>query len=141
MFQIPFEWLELAFQCFESSSNSWNWNSSASNPVRMVGIGIRVLRIPFEWLQLAFDGFKSRSNGSKWQSNASNPIWIVGIAIRTPRIPFAIAIRTLRILHKWLELAFERFESRSNGWSWHSNASNPVQMVGVGIRTLRILFE
>ena len=50
---------------------------------------------------------------------------MIGIGIRTP----------VRMLFKWLELAFKCFESRSNG----SNASNPNRMVG--IRTLRILFK
>ena len=65
MLRIPFEWLELAFECFESRSNGWNWHSNASNPNRMVGIGIRMLRIPIEWLELAFEYFESRSNGSQ----------------------------------------------------------------------------
>ena len=87
MLRIPFEWLELAFECFESRSNGWNWHSNASNPVRMVGIGIR---IPFKWLVLAFE--------------------------RMPQMSF-----------EWLKLCFKYIESRSNGWNWHSNASNPFE--------------
>ena len=59
-----FKWLELALEYFESHSKGWNWHSNASNPVLVVGIGIRVLRIPFEWLELAFECFESRSNAS-----------------------------------------------------------------------------
>ena len=40
MLRIPIEWLELAFEHFESRSNVWNWHSNALNPVRMVKIGI-----------------------------------------------------------------------------------------------------
>ena len=84
MLQIPFELLELELKRYESSSNGWNWHSNATNPVRMVGIGIRVLRIPFEWLELAFEHFEcyeSRSNGWNWHSNTLNPIRMVGIGI------------------------------------------------------------
>ena len=40
-----------------------------------------------------------------------------------------------------MEFAFECFESRSNGWNLHSNASNPIRMVGNCIQTLRIQSE
>ena len=40
MSRIPFEWLDLAFECFESRSNGSNFDLNASNPVRMVGICI-----------------------------------------------------------------------------------------------------
>ena len=49
-----------------------------------------------------------------------------------------VGIQMLRIPFEWLELAFERLESLSNGRSWHSN---PVRTVGAGIRTLPIPFE
>ena len=62
--------------------HSLSWHSNASNPFRMVGIGIRMLRIPFEWLELAFECFESQSNGRNWHSNASNPNRMVGIGIR-----------------------------------------------------------
>ena len=42
---------------------------------------------------------------------------------------------------EWLELSFECFESRSNGWNWHSNASNHVGKVGITIRILLELLE
>ena len=58
--QIQLEWLELAFECFESRLNGWSWHSNASNPVRVVGVGIR---IQYKWLELAFERFQSRSNG------------------------------------------------------------------------------
>ena len=103
--------LRIPLECFESRSNGWSWHSNASNPVRMVGIGIRTPRMPFKWLKLAFECFESR-----W--NASNPVRMDGVGIQTPRIRF-----------EWLELAFERFESSSNGWNWLSNASNPNPVV------------
>ena len=46
----------------------------------------------------------------------------------------------LRIPFEGLGFAFERFESHSNVSNLHSNASNPVQMVRICIRTLRIPF-
>ena len=71
-----------------------------------------------------------------------------------------VGIRILQIPLKWLELAFKHFESRSNVWNWHSNASNSeciesrsnswkwhsnpsnlVRMVGIGIRMFRIPLE
>ena len=68
MFKIPFEWLEVAFKCFECCLNGSNLHSNASNLVRMV-------RIPF---------FK----GSNLHSNCSNFIGMVRICIRLVRIPF-----------------------------------------------------
>ena len=74
MLRLPFEWLELAFECFES--------------VQMVGIGIRMPRMPFKWLELAFERFESRSNGWNWHLNASIPVRMVGIGIRMLQLPF-----------------------------------------------------
>ena len=82
---MPFEWLELALECFDSHSNGWNWHSNALNPVQMVGIGIRM---PFKWLELAFERFESRSNGWNWHLNASIPVRMVGIGIRMLQISF-----------------------------------------------------
>ena len=150
MFRIP------AFKCFKSRSNDWNCQSNASNPVQIVEIGIWMLRIPFEWLEFAFECSECCSNCSNCHLNASNPVPMVGISIRMLRIPF-----------EWFEFAFKWFESRSNGSNLHSNGSNPVwmlgiciwmlwnsfkkvefalsalnpiRMVGIGIRMLRILF-
>ena len=61
MLQIPFEWLEFAFECSESLSNSLKLHSNASNPFRVVQISIR---IPFEWFEFAFECFESGSNAS-----------------------------------------------------------------------------
>ena len=55
---------------------------------------------------------------------------MVGIGIRIPRMPLEL-----------LELAFECFESRSNVWNLHSNASNAVQMVGIDIQTPQMPFK
>ena len=71
-----------------------------------------------------------------------------------------IGIRTLRILFKWLELAFECFERLSNGLNWHaiwivfqwfefafkcfescSNGWNPVRMLGILFEQLEFAFE
>ena len=40
----------------------------------------------------------------------------------------------LRIPFEWFEFAFERFESLSNGYNLHSNASNPFRMVRICMR-------
>ena len=115
----PFNWLELAFECFECCSNGWNWHSNASNPVLL--------------LQLAFECYESHSTGSNgwnWHLSASIPVRMVGIGIPVLRIPF-----------EWLEYAFEWFESRSNGWNWHSNASIPDRRVGIGILIIRTPFN
>ena len=74
MLLMSFEWLELAFESFDSRSKVLNWHSNASNPVRMVAIGIRMLLFPFELWELAFECFESRSNGWNWHSNASNQV-------------------------------------------------------------------
>ena len=134
--RILFEWLELAFECFECCSNGWNWQSNASNAIRLFASGTRMLQILFEWLELAFECLESCSNGWNLHLNSS-PVWMVGICIQMIWIPF-----------KWLELAFECFESHSNGWNLHSGASNPIPMVripvgmlGIAIQVLPIWFE
>ena len=48
MLQVPFERVELTFECFETLSNGLNLNSNASNPFRKIRIYIRMFRIPFE---------------------------------------------------------------------------------------------
>ena len=55
MMPIPFQWLEFAFECFESLSNGSNLILNATNPSRMVGIWIRMFRIPFESFEFAFE--------------------------------------------------------------------------------------
>ena len=64
MLSTWFEWLEFAFECFESLSNGYHLHLNASNPFRVVQMWIRILQIPFEWLEFAFERFKSLSNGS-----------------------------------------------------------------------------
>ena len=64
MLRIPFEWLEFAFQRFQSLSNGSNLNSNASNFFQMVRICIRTLRIPFEWLEFQLECFELLSNAS-----------------------------------------------------------------------------
>ena len=81
MVRIPFDWFEIAFECFESRTVGSNLHSNASNPFRTVRNCIQMLRISFEWLEFAFECFESRLNGSNLQSesllnlhsNASNP--------------------------------------------------------------------
>ena len=121
MLQIPFEWFEFSFECFESLSNGSTFHWNASNSFGVVWISIQIPRISFEC-------FVSLSNGSNLHSNASNPFRLVRICIRMLWIPFV-----------GLEFAFKRFESRSNVSNLHSNASNPVQMVRFCIRMLRIV--
>ena len=62
MCQIPFEWLEFAFQCVESHSKSSNLHSNILSPFQMVQIWIQMLRIYFEWLEFAFECFEFGSN-------------------------------------------------------------------------------
>ena len=52
-----------------------------------------------------------------------------------------IGIRQVRIRFEWLEFAFCCFECHSNGSTLHSNASNLVQMVRIGIGMVRIPFD
>ena len=47
----------------------------------------------------------------------------------------------LPIPFEWLELAFKRFESHSNGWNWHLNASNHILKVGISIQIPLELLE
>ena len=61
--QIPIEWFEFAFQCFESISNGSNFNSYASNPFRIVRICSGMLRISFEWLEFELEYFEYLSSG------------------------------------------------------------------------------
>ena len=81
MVLISLEWLEFAFECFESLSKGSNVHSNASNLVRMVRICTRMLRIPFEWFEFAFECFKSLSSALNLDSNASNPFRMVRICI------------------------------------------------------------
>ena len=150
--RIPFEWLEFAFEFFESCLNGWNLHPNDLNPVQMVGIGIWVLRILLKWLELAFECFESHSNGWNLHSGASNPIPMVripvgmlGIAIQVLPIRFEWL---LRIPVKWFKLCLNAskwfltaWNLNSNAWNWHSNASNTVRMVGIGILILRMPFE
>ena len=90
MIRIPFEWLE-------PLSNGSNLRSNASNVVRMIRIGIRMItRIPFEWFKFAFEWLEPLSNGSNLHSNASNVVRMI-----------RIYILMLRILFEWFELTFE----------------------------------
>ena len=110
MIRIPIEWLEFAFECFESLSNASNLHSIDSNPSRMVRICIRMLRIPFEWLEFAFECFESLSNGSNFHSNASNPFKNGSNLHSNDSNPYRmvrICIRMLRIPFEWLEFAFD----------------------------------
>ena len=148
MLQIPFEWLELAFERFESCSNGWNWHLNASNAFLMGWIGMQ---------------FELCSNGSNLHSNASNPVLMVGILFEclesrsngwnlhsNPVRMIWICIQMVRISFEWFEFAFkwfksrlnawkfafECFETRSNGWNLHSSASNTVQKVEFALSAL-----
>ena len=70
--------------------------------------------------------------------------WMVWICIQMLRISFErfeFCIWILRIFIRMLQIWLECFESLSNVWNLHSNASNPFWMVWIGIRMLRIPFE
>ena len=83
MLQIPFEWFEFAFECFEYLSNSYQLHWNASNPFRMVRI-----------------------------INAKNPFRMVRIWIRMIPIPFSNASNFFRIWipFEWLEFPFKCFQ-------------------------------
>jgi len=84
--RIPFEWLEFAFEHFESLSNGSNLHSNASNPFEYFKFSFEC----FEWLEFAFECF--------------NPFRRVKICNWMLRIPF-----------RGLEFAFECFKSLSKG--------------------------
>ena len=123
MLQISFEWLQFAFECFESHSN-------ASNPIRIVRICIQILPIPFKLFEFGFEQFEFLSNCQNLHSNSSNPFRMVRIWIQISQIPF-----------EWLELAFEWFESFSNGQNLISNASNFFRMLRISLESLEFAFE
>ena len=145
MLWIPFEWLEFELECFETLSTGSNFHLNASNPFQMARICIRMLAITFECfpmqirtVQKIFKAFKCKfepferdlkhSNGNSNHSKGIRRIWI---QIRTIRMGFEafeckfdamnpfrivrICIWMLRIPFEWLEFAFQRFESLSNG--------------------------
>ena len=99
MVRIPFQWLENAFECFESFSNGWNLHFNASHP--------------FQMLQFKFETFQYRSD---LHLNALNPFRMV-------------SIRMLQILFEWFEFGFERLESLFNSSDLHLNASNPFWFI------------
>ena len=68
--RIPVEWLEFAFECFESFSNGWNLHSNALDPFQVVRNCFGMIRIP--------------SSGSNLDSNTSNRFRIVRMSIRIP---------------------------------------------------------
>ena len=152
MLQIPFEWFEFAFECFQSISNGLNLHSNASNLVRKVRICIRMLSIPFEWFEFAleffesifewfefaFECFQSISYGLNLHSNASNLVRRVRICIQMLQIPFKwfeFALEFFESIFEWFEFGFECFESHSKGSNLHSNlhlnASNLVQILQI----------
>ena len=129
--QIPFKWIEFAFECFEvgiwiwmlqiswnvkisvrtlqNPSNGLNLHSNTLNLFRMIRICLQMLQILFEWLEFAFECFKTILN-------ASNSFQIV-----------RICIGILQILWNALNL--------------QSNASNSFRKDRIWIRMLPILFE
>ena len=127
MLQIPFEWLEFAFKCFESLSNRSHLNSKSLNFFRTIWIYFRMLKKPFEWFEFGFEYFEFLSNGLNLHLNASKT--------------FRISIRMIRIPFEWVKFPFEFFESHSkssnshlnkanffsNGYNLHSNSWSPFQ--------------
>ena len=70
MLRIPFEWLEFAFECFESHLKGMNLHSNGLSLVRKARICIRMLHVPVKWFEFAFECL---SNGWNLSLNASNP--------------------------------------------------------------------
>ena len=164
---IPIEWLEFAFECFESrskglnlhsnGSNGYNLHSIASNLFRVVQTHIWMHRIPFEWFKLRFERFECLLSGSNLDSNGSNPfrmsricIWLLRIWFEGFKFAFEwlelvhtvrICIRTLRILFEGYKFAFECVESCPKGTNLDSNALSLVWMFRISTRMLRIPFE
>ena len=134
MLQISFKKLEFAFECLQSHSNASNLDLTASNLFWIVRICVRMLRIlSNDW-----------NLGSNLHSSASNHFRVVRICIWMLWIPV-----------EWLEFTFEHFESLrivqicirmpfeslSNGWNLHLNASDPIQVVRICFGMLRIPFK
>ena len=92
MLRILFEWLEFAFECFESRTNSWIW--------------IRMVRT-FEY---AFECFESCSKCSNFYSNASNPFQNIKICSYLNASNLVQMVRIfiwmIRNPFEWLELNF-----------------------------------
>ena len=104
--------------------------------------------ISFERFEFAFEWLESLLNSLNLHSNASNlvqTVWIgigmVRICIRMVRISFEWFELAFGIPFKWWEFAFEWLESLLNGSNLHSNASNFVRTVWIGILMLRTSFE
>ena len=122
MVRIPFRMVGIAFECFESRSNASNLHL---NSFRMVGFCIQMLRILFEWFKFSFEWLES--------------LGMVRICVQM----FLIICSNLHSNShfEWFEFVLECFESRSNGSNLHSNGSNPVRIVWICIRMVRIPFE
>ena len=134
MVRVPFQWFELAFECFKSCLNGSNLHSNGSNPsqymhlnasnfVGRVGICIRMVQIPFDWFkfafkcfEFAFKCFESPSNGSNLHFYASNLVRI-------------------------FEFAFEWLGSFLTSSNLHSNVSNLFRRVRICIWLVQIPFE
>ena len=143
MLRIPFEWFELAFECFESLSYGWNLDLNASNPFQMVRICIRMLRrigrnciriwisdislnifkmvriciqmlpIPVEWLEFGVELFESFEFAFECFESLLNGSNLISNSANHFRT-VRICFQILRMFFKWLEFAFECFESLSN---------------------------
>ena len=109
--QMPFERLEFAFKCFECCLKGSNLHSNALKLVRMVRSCFRLLWFPFERFKFTFECFESLSNCSMLH-------------------------RMLRIPFERLEFGFACFKYCLMGLNLHSNVSNLVRVVRIGIRML-----
>ena len=133
LLRILFEWLEFAFECFQSLAKGSNLYSTLSNPFPMVRICIQmhfqmvrifipILPISFECLELAVECFESLSIGKIC-------IRMLGIAFES----LEFAFQCFKFYLEWFDVAFECLEFLL---ILDSNASNLVRRVRICIRML-----
>ena len=109
-----------------------NGNSNYPNGIWSVWLPFGTIRTGFEAIECQLQPFKRDSKHSNTNSNHSN-------GIRSTRIP----IPTIRTGFEALECQFQPFERDLKHLNANSNNSNvilSVWILGIGIRSLRILF-
>ena len=120
--RIPCEWFKFACKSFKFHSNGSNFYSNVLNHVRMFWMN---------WMQI-LNGIRNIQTWFEtFDSNASNPFRMVRIFILNSIWVVQSWLRILQIPFEWFEFEFESFKSHSNGSYLHSNASNPIRIVGI----------
>ena len=143
--RIPCEWFKFACKSFKFHSNGSNFYSNVLNHVRMFRMNwmqILTIQLGFEAFECKFQLFEHDSKHSNmirnirtwfetFDSNASNPFRMVRICILNSVWVVQSWLRILQIPFEWFEFEFKSFKSHSNGSYLHSNASNPIRIVGI----------